>query len=392
MRTRARRGAAQLPLDVAATVLSYLEGGALRCIAESGTDSVAVETALAGFSGQGDRKTVKLLLYQTTRRPLRVPGNLALKAALATARTGDTILVSKALQITETLRVPNIALRIVGARRPRWSFGRDYQGDGDERDPGHWGAVTIYTKCIDDAFLLVEGDETSLTLKNISFDGFSRDLWYTPPYVEEDEEDGFNMDAHDTAVKVSERARVKIDNCAFACFGRMAVFATTGSNVLLQNSYVSRGYFGAQADGAGTSLVIRNCRLIGECVYGALANDGASVEVENSMFSSKESPCSDAAICAQGEGSRIKVDSSTSHARPNFASSDRTPFMVILEDATLTVQGRHLQWNTYFIGEDNILDCMEPKEDGSEWDYIPGDDDWSTLRSSNHPTNLFMLW
>lgn len=390
MRTRARRGAAQLPLDVAATVLSFI-GGPLRCISDSGADfSVAVETALDSFSGQGDRKTIKLLLYQTTRRPLRVPENLCLKAALATARTGDTILVSKDLQIPETLRVPNIALRIVGARRPKWSFGRDYQGD--ERRPRHWGAVTIYTKTLDAPFLLVEGDETSLTLKNISFDGFSRDLWYTPPYVEEDEEDGFNMDAHDTAVKVSERARVKIDNCAFACFGRMAVFATTGSNVLLQNSYVSRGYFGAQADGAGTSLVIRNCRLIGESVYGALAIDGAIVEVENSMFSSKESPCQNATICAQGEGSRIKVDSSTSYARPNFASSDRTPFMVILDDATLTVQGKHLQWNTYFIGEDDILDCMEPKEDGSEWDYIPGDDDWSTLRSSNHPSDVFMLW
>ena len=44
------------------------------------------------------------------------------------------------------------------------------------------------------------------------------------------------------------------------------------------------------------------------------------------------------------------------------------------------------------IGEDDILDCMEPKEDGSEWDYIPGDDDWSTLRSSNHPSDVFMLW
>ena len=390
MRTRSRRGAAQLPLDVTSLALSYLDGGgALRILLEKDEQysAAALDDAFDNISETGTQ-TVKSLLCAAMRRPLRVPEKFTLTSALAAARDGDTILISANVDLDPpriALRVPNIKLRIVGARQPRWTFGRNF--GGSERDPKRWGAVEINACCIDEAVFRAEGNETRLTLERISFIGVSRDYWHTPGYAQPEPEGArFDMDAHDTALNVTNGARVKIDECAFTRFGRAAVTATDpGSSVEIHDTYFSRSYCPVGAKGAGAVLSLVRCRVIGECMYSAIASEGARVEVWNSTISS----CRNGGIVAMEEGSTIKVDRLTWYdmIQPNFAENV-IPFMLIFEDATLIVQCYHLQRMTLFVNEDSILDCMEG---GENLMHIPPDDAWATIHSMNSPNDMFQV-
>ena len=394
MRTRSRRGAAQLPLplDVTALALSYLDGGgALRILLEKDEQcsAAALDDAFDNIGETG--QTVKSLLCAAMRRPLRVPEQFTLTSALAAARDGDTILISANVDLDPpriALRVPNIKLRIVGARRPRWTFGRNF--GGSERDPKRWGAVEINACCIGEAVFHAEGNETRLTLERISFIGVSRDYWHTPGYAQPEPEGArLDMDAHDTALNVTNGARVKIDECAFTRFGRAAVTATDpGSSVEIHDTYFSRSYCPVGAKGAGAVLSLTRCRVIGECMYGAMATEGARVEVWNSTISSPETPCRHGGIVAMEEGSTIKVDRLTWYDMTRPIAGTVIPFMLVFEDATLIVQCYHLQRMTSFVNEDSILDCMEG---GENLMHIPPDDVWATIRSMNHPSDMFQV-
>ena len=391
MRTRSRRISYSLPSDVLASILSFCEGGVVASLTESAAEfSVAAEAALDGF-GDSQGNTVKSLLL-LGRRPLRVTESFDLEAALAAARDGDTILVSEdaGLKSCETICITAERLRIVGARRPKWKFGsrkqRPPQGSLG-RDVRKWRAVTIHSGTVDTPALHVVGPAASVTFQDLSFVGSSRDFFFAPDWMTEDDEEGeFSMDAHDTGVQASGGAQVKIKNCAFTRFGRGSVWAESGANMVVQDAYVSRGYFGAVANGASTSVLLQNCRLLGDHVYAALAEEGGRLEIVSCRLADEYTECRMAGACACGEGSVLKVDRKTSFNRKEWSDAS---FLVAIQNGTLLIQCSHLERLVSGIHEDDWLDHPDVDfgpgggygDDGNDWMVLPPADHWATIRS-----------
>lgn len=394
MRTRSRRISYSLPPDVLASILSFTDGGALACLTENGAEfSVAAEAALDDFSGNNDHPhhvTVKALLLFAVRRPLRVPEKFgSLENAFAAARDGDTILISENIGLPwdRPLRVPNIRLRILGARRPRWTFGSDTahvqrMPRKRLRAPDVWKAIRVSTSTMDEAALKIDGDQSFLTVQNIAFLGLSRDLGNDTWAQDEDEDDidgvmGFAMDSHDTAIKAGNGARVHVDECAFTGYGRVAVHATCGGSVRVRDSYVSRGFFCALAEGRDASMLLQNCRLLGECSYAACSTDGGSMELVNCRIADHYTRVHSGATCAQGEGSRMKVDMKTTHYS-RHPDVEPAPFLVAVCEGTMLVQYHHLT----AAGVDLDLLMDHPDIDlGDPAAEPPPADHWVTIKT-----------
>ena len=395
MRTRSRRISHAVPFEGIESIFSFLEDGMLACLVRGGAEySPAAARALKGFSGAG-AVTVKSLLA-TRREPLRVPEAYTLRAAVEAARDGDTILVSRDVggrydapgTLHETIRVPtNIRLRIMAARRTKSTFGRRQKrirATGPLGKPPRTGtargslsffaaaskAIGVYSAIRPSSpdgpspALLVEGEGTSLTLRDISFFGISRDYGFIPPWIDPDD-DGpdYEPDAHDTAICAYSGARLKIENCSFACFGFASVFAWGGSKVHVSDSLIGRSWFGIKAESAETSVTIEECRFTAEGCYAVCSFNGANVEVVDSCVGSKYTRCNSAGFSVFGEGSRMKIDQLT-YRHPTRGA----PFFVVLEWGTMVIHCDQL----YDPHDDNLRLLQDKAIDfglfpGREW-------------------------
>ena len=388
MRTRSRQISKAVPLEGIASIFSFLEDGVLASLVRGGREySRATEAALDDFSGGGGGAVTVKSLLATRRRPLRVPEQFTFDGALAAARDGDTILISQDVTlIRDTIRLPNIRLTIVGARRPRLPFGRELRSvpyhhrrhvtGGHSAAISHWGACSIYSAVADEPALLAEGSETKVTLRDLSIYGASRDFDYEPPWINEDDDDDdeeFESDMYDTAVEVRSGACVNIDNCSLTNCGHASVFAKGGARVHVSDSFISRGWFGVKADGDRASIILSRCRMSGDNHYACCVVHGANIEVYDTEVGDDYTEFHGSGFIVNGEGSRMVLDEDVFHFPSQIENHDpsrgRSEFFIVIDNGTLIVHCDHFRDPRY----GNPLRLLQDKDidfglfPGREW-------------------------